>query len=87
MAENTEVQIEDMEFQLESDSELRFEVENKNETVVLEVRILPLHFYSINNYFYLMRSFYLYKIEKTPTNSIFLFNKYIFNFYNLTNVL
>jgi len=39
MAETVEVQIEDMEFQLESDSELRFEVENKNETVVLEVRI------------------------------------------------
>lgn len=38
MSENTEVQIEDQEFQLEADNELRFEVENKNETVVLEVR-------------------------------------------------
>lgn len=39
MSENAEVQIEDEEFHLESDHELRFEVENKNETVVLEVRI------------------------------------------------
>lgn len=39
MSENVEVQIEDEEFHLESDHELRFEVENKNETVVLEVRI------------------------------------------------
>lgn len=40
MSESTEIQIEDQEFQLESDNELRFEVENKNETVVLEVRII-----------------------------------------------
>lgn len=39
MSESTEVQIEDQEFQLEPDSELRFEVEKKNDTVVLEVRI------------------------------------------------
>jgi polyribonucleotide 5'-hydroxyl-kinase len=39
MSESVEVQIEDQEFTLESDNELRFEVENKNETVVLEVRI------------------------------------------------
>lgn len=39
MSENVEVQIEDQEFQLESDNELRFEVENKNETVVLEVSL------------------------------------------------
>lgn len=39
MSENVEVQVEDEEFHLESDHELRFEVENKNETVVLEVRI------------------------------------------------
>jgi len=37
MSESVEVQIEDQEFQLEPDNELRFEVENKNETVVLEV--------------------------------------------------
>jgi len=37
MSESAEVQIEDQEFQLEPDNELRFEVENKNETVVLEV--------------------------------------------------
>lgn len=40
MSENVEVQIEDQEFQLEPDNELRFEVENKNETVVLEVSLL-----------------------------------------------
>jgi len=39
MSESVEVQIEDQEFQLEPDNELRFEVENKNETVVLEVSI------------------------------------------------
>lgn len=38
MTENVEVQTDDQEFQLEPDNELRFEVENKNETVVLEVR-------------------------------------------------
>lgn len=43
MSESTEVQIEDQEFQLESDNELRFEVENKNETVILEVRIYKLN--------------------------------------------
>lgn len=40
MSENVEVQVEDQEFQLEPDNELRFEVENKNETVVLEVSML-----------------------------------------------
>ncbi|KAL4108168.1 hypothetical protein QTP88_018410 [Uroleucon formosanum] len=38
MSESVEVQIEDQEFQLEPDNELRFEVENKNETVVLELK-------------------------------------------------
>lgn len=40
MSESVEVQVEDQEFQLEPDNELRFEVENKNETVVLEVSLL-----------------------------------------------
>lgn len=40
MSENVEVQVEDQEFQLEPDNELRFEVENRNETVVLEVSLL-----------------------------------------------
>lgn len=51
MSESVEVQVEDQEFQLESDNELRFEVEHKNETVVLEVslnRYLSCKMYSIN---------------------------------------
>lgn len=43
MSETVEVQNDDQEFHLESDNELRFEVENKNETVVLEVRIYLLN--------------------------------------------
>ncbi|CAI6357074.1 unnamed protein product [Macrosiphum euphorbiae] len=38
MSESVEFQIEDQEFQLKPDHELRFEVENKNETVVLELK-------------------------------------------------
>jgi polyribonucleotide 5'-hydroxyl-kinase len=37
MSESVEVQIEDQEFRLNPNNELRFEVENKNETVVLKV--------------------------------------------------
>jgi len=37
MSESVEFQTKDQEFQLKPDHELRFEVENKNETVVLEV--------------------------------------------------
>jgi len=47
MSESAEVQIEDQEFQLEPDNELRFEVENKNETVVLEVSITYSPLYKI----------------------------------------
>lgn len=52
MSESVEVQIEDQEFQLESDNELRFEVENKNETVVLEVSLIDIYhekIYLVNN--------------------------------------
>ncbi|CAI6363966.1 unnamed protein product [Macrosiphum euphorbiae] len=38
MSESVEFQIEDQEFRLKPDHELRFEVENKNETVVLELK-------------------------------------------------
>ncbi|CAI6374963.1 unnamed protein product [Macrosiphum euphorbiae] len=38
MSESTQFQIEDQEFQLKPDDELRFEVEKKNETVVLELK-------------------------------------------------
>jgi len=37
MSYSVKFQIEDQEFVLKPDNELRFEVENKNETVVLEV--------------------------------------------------
>lgn len=47
MTENADVQIEDQEFQLEPDNELRFEVENKNETVVLEVCIDKVNFFPL----------------------------------------
>lgn len=49
MSESVEVQIEDQEFQLEPDNELRFEVENKNETVVLEVSTSFSHVFKIYN--------------------------------------
>lgn len=47
MSENAEVQIEHQKFRLEPDSELRFEVQNKNDRVVLEVRINTLILFSI----------------------------------------
>jgi len=47
MSESTQFQIEDQEFQLKPDDELRFEVEKKNETVVLEVSTSNSHAYKM----------------------------------------
>lgn len=44
MAEDKDKGIEVQEFQLDPDAELRFEIENKNETVTLEVSYFCLRF-------------------------------------------